>query len=949
MSIKPKLSSLVKKQLPEFIREDYQTFAAFIQAYYEFLEQTNQTDISKYRDIDQTLDSFVEYFRKELAGNLPNVLSDKRFVLQNIKDQYLTKGTESSFRLLFRLLFDKEISIDYPSRQLLRASDGRWQQDYSLFVQVTRGEPESVLGKVVQVITPIKNVDVRVDNYRWATITVDGIPQISDTIVELFIDKKFFGTINYDYIVQFGAEFEGVILPTTTKFDIITPGKNFKVGDLHYIKSASGEGSLVKITRIDSNGGILNAQFIKFGLDYGSDFTGAIAPKAYAGLDLPVEISSEPSGLGLQYNIQISDNITALIETGFVNEFNYAADLGVYWSASTAVSLNQFVFYGNNLYRVTTAGITGSAAPSHTTGSQSNGTAVLQYTRYYGAAWDGSYSGKLLTQFYDDNSVYLTSLSDLAQVKVSLGAVAKYPGYYSDNLGFLDDAIFIQDGNYYQAYSYVIKIDERLSSYKNAVKSLIHPAGMALFGEYELKNEFDASISLESLLKFSRYVYRDEFTVSDIAALATGKVFTESATVSESARFAIAKVLAETYTVTDSDPTLSTTKGVTDVATLSDDSRMTIGKEITESQVVTDLISIATAFARTLTETAPISDDQRFSVGKQVIDSQSIADTQSLAVTLGAFTDILSAPVDSASLTIGKSESDVILSSDQINKFDIGKSVVDFISTPTDSLRFALSTTFSDSVSIIDSDPSVGWAVLLDDQVYLSDQTSLNVGLLVAEILLSAETIQSFYINTTLEDSALAIDNIAKNLSTSFADVFNVVDQDPEVLQAILLQDNLVATDELLSILTNKGLDSSASILDVISSVLVSKSIDDSITVLDDQTKQILQTMFETVSIQDLQTIFRLLDDFVSASDSTTLTTTKQLLETQSISDFISYLLSQRQDDSLGVTDINYLNISKPSLTDSSTTVDSGYIQLNPYVVSGYLATIDYVGTSSTF
>jgi hypothetical protein len=67
---KPKISSLVASQLPEFIREDYPTFVAFLQAYYEYLE-TTQADLFTIRDIDKTLDSFIEFFKDEVAPNSP--------------------------------------------------------------------------------------------------------------------------------------------------------------------------------------------------------------------------------------------------------------------------------------------------------------------------------------------------------------------------------------------------------------------------------------------------------------------------------------------------------------------------------------------------------------------------------------------------------------------------------------------------------------------------------------------------------------------------------------------------------------------------------------------------------------------------------------------------------------------------------------------------------------
>ncbi len=52
---------------------------------------------------------------------------------------------------------------------------------------------------------------------------------------------------------------------------------------------------------------------------------------------------------------------------------------GTPWTAATSLTLQQQVFVANRLYTVTTAGTTGSVAPTHTSGSASSGTATLQY------------------------------------------------------------------------------------------------------------------------------------------------------------------------------------------------------------------------------------------------------------------------------------------------------------------------------------------------------------------------------------------------------------------------------------------------------------------------------------------------------------------------------------------------------------------------------------------
>jgi hypothetical protein len=129
------LSSVVSRQIPEFIREDYPTFVAFVEAYYEYLQEQG-VDLSTARDIDTTLDEFVVQFKKELAHNLPNIAVDERFILSHIKDQYLSKGSESSYKLLFRLLFGKNVELFYTESIILKASDGIWKKDRTIRVSV---------------------------------------------------------------------------------------------------------------------------------------------------------------------------------------------------------------------------------------------------------------------------------------------------------------------------------------------------------------------------------------------------------------------------------------------------------------------------------------------------------------------------------------------------------------------------------------------------------------------------------------------------------------------------------------------------------------------------------------------------------------------------------------------------------------------------------------------
>ena len=59
--------------------------------------------------------------------------------------------------------------------------------------------------------------------------------------------------------------------------------------------------------------------------------------------------------------------------------------------------------------------------------------------------------------------------------------------------GFISDEIYIQDGNYYQAFSYVVRVEEELRKYSDVVKALVHPAGMKIFSEYRIFNVLEVA------------------------------------------------------------------------------------------------------------------------------------------------------------------------------------------------------------------------------------------------------------------------------------------------------------------------------------------------------------------------------------------------------------------------------------------------------------------------
>ena len=662
---RPKLSSILPAQVPEFVREDYTTFIEFLKAYYEFIDQNYDPQFAKLRDLDTTLDSFVEYFKNELAHNIPYTVVNERFLLERMKDQYLAKGSEASFKLLFKLLFNKDVVVDYPAKQILRASDGKWNQDVSIFAYVNAGDPEDIVGRMIDVVTPNKILRIQVDKRQYVEIEVDNVVQISEHIYEFFIDRRFFGTVSVGDKLRYSNTFEATIVPTTSKIEIQRSGKKFKLGELYSIVNGAGNGSIIKVSRINQlTGGIEALEFVKYGVGYSNDFTSTLIP--YGGTSINSTAGATGlviAGVSPSYSVNFAETTNGFFEQGTINRSDYTSQI----------------------------------------------------------YWDGTYVGETVREFYSDNKYQVLDADEPAVIKITLGSIAKYPGYYTTNDGFLDDAIFIQDSRYYQAFAYVIKIDERLDKYRSAVKTLIHPAGMALFGEFDIRNEFDTATSLEFALKYLFISLQDELRVNiDYATILLSKPLTDSFSTADSTTNLVGKVVNSTY--------------LNNGSTL-DTNSVTLSDSLTTRNFSKTLGSVYLNNGSTLDTNiaTPTDSINYFDIGKVLADTSTPTDlinyfdiTKALeesTIPTDVYVSLLSKPLGTQTLNDGTTSDVNTVTPSDSNTLLFSKPLIDSLTTPTDSISSIATskpltdtlTTPSDSISSIDLSKAFQTHLLYDN------------------------------------------------------------------------------------------------------------------------------------------------------------------------------------------------------------------------------------------
>ena len=194
-----KTSLLINRQVPEFVREEHPNFIAFLEAYYEFLENkqgSQKNDLvaesKKLRnisDVDLSIGQFEDNFFNTYASLIPrNVEVDKGILLKHLLPLYLAKGSEKSFKLLFRLLFNEEVEVIQPKTNVLKASDGKWLIENAFRIEqvvysVYTGNSTKTTFKLAQVV-----------NSNDISVYINNVLQTSGFIIRKETRKLIFNT-----------------------------------------------------------------------------------------------------------------------------------------------------------------------------------------------------------------------------------------------------------------------------------------------------------------------------------------------------------------------------------------------------------------------------------------------------------------------------------------------------------------------------------------------------------------------------------------------------------------------------------------------------------------------------------------------------------------------------------------------------------------------------------
>ena len=443
------LSSIINYQLPQFIQEEHQIYVAFIQAYFEQLEDYGNLlnflhTFKENLNIDKANDDFVESYFTEFADQFSyDLLIDKKTLIKNIKEFYLAKGSESSFNFIFSILFNSDVTIFYPRVYLQEASGGQYNAENIIYTTADN----------------LKNLSIDNSNLSASIVGISsmsaGIIDTIDNVVYLGQNYYVIKLSSYDSYFYIGENVkltinDTVIYETVKKsinsIDITNGGNNYFVDD-NVVITGDGINALAQI-KSTSKGGY-------------SEYTINSGGSGYAIGDL-VDASPLPNSTGHSFSAEVS----AIDGSGAITGIRIFSE-GFQYEGKTTAIITSTSGSGSN---IELSGDIGSIESIEIIDSGIG------------------YTSATVSVDSDNGSGFVGS--------VGFSSVYNKPRYYLNDDDWLSSSSKLQDSYYYQQFSYAIKSTISPDKWTDIIRTNIHPVGSEAFSIYVKEDEKDISISL---------------------------------------------------------------------------------------------------------------------------------------------------------------------------------------------------------------------------------------------------------------------------------------------------------------------------------------------------------------------------------------------------------------------------------------------------------------------
>ena len=257
-SIQRYISPFIAQQFPAFYREAGPNFVAFVKAYYEWLEQSNNTigyarSLLDINDVDATQSQFIKYFKNTYIQSLPETIAaDKQLLIKHILDLYRSKGSKRAYELLFRLAFNEDIEVYLPGDFIFKPSENTWV--VPRYIEVTshpnifnlNGTQIQNNGKIGTAV--VSNVSEKIVNGR--TINILELTNVRGYFKR---GERIFQTYETSVTETNGP----IIVGSLTAIAVTDGGTNYSVGDILNVAGSGVEGKAKVVSILnDINGSV---------------------------------------------------------------------------------------------------------------------------------------------------------------------------------------------------------------------------------------------------------------------------------------------------------------------------------------------------------------------------------------------------------------------------------------------------------------------------------------------------------------------------------------------------------------------------------------------------------------------------------------------------------------------------------------------------------------------
>lgn len=455
-----KISAIVAQKLPDFIQNDYQLFALFIKYYFEWMETEDMflEYVETYRDnidLDRADEEFLDRFICDFAEQFPKNYYDngtinftKVELTKAIREFYVAKGSEASFRFIFTILYNTDIDFFYPREVIQNSSNAVWDSIDFLY-----STAENYF-----------KLDIKPDSNIFAQGVTSGKALIVDKIVTTYsssIQVMNLSISSYEPGFIIGEEIEitvdnvtitETIIGVLDEINVIDGGTDYTLEDtVEIVDSGNGINALAKIANIDTGGF--------------DSYTIANAGTGYTLEDIVyVNHSLDNNGFGFVAIIKEIGGSGEIVKLQIINNGEGYSKTGTAKISTVSGSNAVITFNGSNIGKITK---------------------ILVYDSGIGYTTSGNVTVNI-------TSGIGTGLTTEPVTSAIFTGVFRH----ENGLDFPSNYSRLQDSYLYQKYSYVVKSSISPHLWLDQIKRVVHPAGTIVFGMYVLESYVEAIISI---------------------------------------------------------------------------------------------------------------------------------------------------------------------------------------------------------------------------------------------------------------------------------------------------------------------------------------------------------------------------------------------------------------------------------------------------------------------